>query len=190
MKGNVEKAQIDVGRRLKDTAFALRVYTIWAVITFLVIGLLGIYPQAGILIKSVQTRKEMQDINNSLRNKIDSLNQEALKIESNGGGIQALDKTLPADYEIQNYIVDFSFAVSKAGYNLTGLQTGGITDSGQGVAVFADLEGNGSIGELIKSVESLNRAAQVKSVSFVEKNIGTKIGVKKVKFSLNIYVLK
>jgi hypothetical protein len=190
MKGNVEKAQVDVSRRLKDTAFALKVYTIWAIMTFLVIGLFGIYPQVGILVKNIQIRKEMQEVNNSLRNKIDSLNQETLKIENNVEGIQALDKTMPADYEIQNYIVDFSFAVSKAGYNLTGLQTGGITDSDQAVAVSADLEGNGSIGELIKSIESLNRAAQVKSVSFVEKNTSTKTGVKKVMCFLDIYVLK
>lgn len=185
MKRNVGKAGIDVSRRLKDTAFALRLYSIWAILIFLVFGLLGIYPQARILVKGIQTGKEMREVNKSLRNKIDLINQEALKIDNNTKGVEALNRALPADYEVQNYVVDLSFAVSKTGYNLTAFQAEGGLDTGQGITVSAKLEGNGSVSELIKSIESSGRAAQVNEVSFVEGD-----GVKVVAVLLDIYVLK
>jgi voltage-gated potassium channel Kch len=185
MNRKAGKTQIDVSRRLLDTTFSLKVYSVWAILAFLVFGLMGIYPQARILSKSIRTSREMQEIDKSLRNKIDLLNQEALKIENNDKGIKALEKALPADYEVQNYIVNLSFAVSKAGYDLVGLRAEKVIDAGQGVVVSAELEGNGNIGELIKSIESLDRAAQVNQIKFVEKS-----DRKEITCSLDIYVLK
>jgi Tfp pilus assembly protein PilO len=185
MNWKVRKAPLDISRRLKDTAFSLKVYSTWAVLTFLVFGLMGIYPQAEILFKSIRTREEMQEINKALGNKINYLNQEALKIEGVDRGVKALEKTLPEDYEVQNYVVDLSFATAEAGYALVGLSTEGVINENQGTAVSAELEGNGNIGKLIESIESLDRAAQVKQIKFVGKD-----NERKATCLLDIYVLK
>jgi len=186
VKKNITKAPSDISRRLKDTAFALRIYSIWAMSIFLVFGLFGIYPQTKMLIESVRTHREMQSINKVLADKINFVNQEALSITQNTSGIAALDKALPKDYEVQNYVVDFSFAVSRTGYGLTGMNVGEPSDGGRSIAVNATLEGNGSLGGLVKSIESLSRAAQVNGISFSQRN-----EVKKeVTCLLNIYVLK
>jgi len=185
MKKGVKQVETDVTRRLRDAGFLLKVYSIWGILAFVVFGLMGIYPQTKVLRESINTYKEMAKINESLISKIDLINQEALKIEGNKDGVEKLNKALPADYEVQNYIVDLSFSVARTGYNLEGFTAEKSTEVDEGVKASATLNGKGSVGELIKSIESLDRAAQVNGFTLEEQK-----DERNIECFLNLYILE
>jgi Tfp pilus assembly protein PilO len=185
MKKGINRVETDVTRRLRDRSFSLRIYSIWAVVAFVVFGLGGIYPQIKVLREGVNTYKEMKEINNSLVSKINLISSEYIKIESSKEEIIKLDKALPADYEIQNYIVDLSFAVAKAGYSLVAFNAQKLTETDTSVKASATLEGKGSVGELIKSIESLDRAAQINGFKLTEQ-----AGERNIVFTLDLYILE
>lgn len=185
MNNKIERTSIDINRHLANANYSLRLYSIWAIATFIVFGLFGVYPQIKLLTKGIKTHKEMREINNSLNTKINFIKDESLRIENNPKAVKNLDKALPTDYEVQNYIVDLSFGVAEADFDLQAVRAERLLDSNQGVGITADFKGEGSIGELVKSIESLKRATQVNKVSF-----GSQSGEKTSTCQLDIYVLK
>jgi len=185
MKKGIKQVEADVTRRLRDASFLLRIYSFWAVFAFIVFGLIGIYPQIKVLRDSIRTYNEMKEINKSLFSKINLINQEALKIENSKDGVEKLNKALPADYEVQNYIVDLSFAVAKTGYGLEGFTAGTPTEADKGVLASAELKGKGKVGELIKAIESLDRAAQVNGFKLSEQD-----NERSIDCFLNLYILE
>lgn len=186
MSFNADKSVTNLNRSLGNSSFLLKVLTIWAVCTLLIVGFLGIYPQVKVLRKSAKTYKEMKEINQKLKNKIEDINKEYEKVEKNEKGIQFLDAYLPDDYGLQNYIVDLSLAAAKSGYLLTGLTVQGDSDLSADILAEATFEGDGNFGDLVKTVESLERISQVNELSFSN----TSDEKKKVVLVINIYVLE
>lgn len=180
-----KKLLINLNRMLDNPPVFLKVLRGWAVLSFVVFGLFGIYPQAKTLLKSVETYSEMQKINKSLKEKTDLIRSESLKVEKNQRGVTALNTYLPDDYEVQNYIVDLSFATAQTGYTLTGFRVDWPTDYSPEVKAYADLNGMGKFKELITTIESLKRVSQVNDLRFSNQNDD-----KSVLLQIEIFILK
>jgi len=174
----------DLNRLLSNPSILLKVLAVWATVVLVVVGVFGIIPQIRLLLSNIQTYPKMIKINGALTEKINVIDEEYKKIEQNKNGVELLDTLLPDGYGIQNYIVDLSFATAKSGFQLSDLLVQGNVGFTSGVITTAAFEGDGSLGDLVATVESLKRVSQVSKLRFTSSS-----GEQKASLEINIYSL-
>lgn len=184
IKANGKKLQ-DLNRKLGDPSFSLRLYSGWAVLALLIFGVFGFYSQISKLSRKNAVYDEMTVLNKSLEQKIALIKSEKDKLVRGQEGVEILDRVLPSNYGIQDYVVDLSFAVSEKGYGLRSFTTQDAGTTNSNIKASARLEGTGSFGELVRNVESLKRIAQVEGLSVKHLRDGYEVNL-----LLDIFVLK
>jgi Tfp pilus assembly protein PilO len=181
----IKKLLTNLNRALMNPTIYLKVLRIWAIASLVIFGFFGVYPQIKALSEGLKTYSEMKNINKLLKEKTDLIRSESLKMEGHQNGIKILDTYLPDDYEVQNYIVDLSFASAKNGYALIGLTVESPTGYSPGVIARANLNGSGGFKELVSTVESLKRISQVDELKFTDEK-----DEKKVTLLIDIFILE
>jgi Tfp pilus assembly protein PilO len=166
MKDRLQKIRNNLIRWATNEDISYKIYLIWAVGVFLLVGLFGIYPLTRELITKYQVSRQMVNLNKDLQRKFNEVSDASVKIAAVGSGVSYLDMYLPENFELQNYMIDFITASGKAGFSLDTFMP--MDQVGSAVGIYISLSGDGDLVSLIKNLEDMNRISEIQSINLSE----------------------
>jgi hypothetical protein len=163
MKDRLQKIRNNLTRWATNEDISYKIYLIWAGGVFLLMGLFGIYPLARESIAKYQVSTQMVSLNKDLQRKFSEVSDASVKISAVGSGVSYLDRYLPENFDLQNYMIDFMTASGKAGYSLNTFMP--VDQKGAAVGIYISLSGEGNLVSLIKNLEDMNRISEIQSIN-------------------------
>lgn len=169
MKENTQKLKNNLNRWVTSESVSFKIYLCWAVFAVLLIVVFGIYPATKELLAKYQITVQMTKLNEDLLKKYNEVSDVSEKLELVATDIPYLDKNIPENFDLQNYMVDFITAVGEAGYYVDSFAPGWKT--GPSVEIFANLSGNGDLVQLTQNIEGMDRVSEIQNIEL--KKLGT-----------------
>lgn len=157
-------------RRLTDREIAKKLYFFWFTASFLFILFFGIIPILGNLKEKIEIRNQMVDLNEVLTQNIKKLSQLEKDYERAERYLPYLSEYLPQDADVQNYLVDFTSALSRTGFSLNKFT---VSESDH-LLIKVSLQGSGDEQRVIDEIENLKRVTNIEDISVSYQKDGSK----------------
>lgn len=157
-------------RKLSDKEESKKLYAIWFVLSFLFILFYGILPTRRNLKNKIEIQNQMGDLNDVMTENIKKLSQLEKDYEEAEKYVPYLNEYLPEDADVQNYLVDFTSALSRTGFSLNRFTVSGA----EHVLIKVEIQGFGEEQRLVDEIESLKRVTNIEDFSVSYQQDGSK----------------
>ena len=160
-----EKLQLffsKITRLISNEDVSFKIYLVAAIVALLTIGLFGVFPGLKTVYENYKLVLEMKNTNVMLTKKIQDLETAKSSLDNVGNNVLYLKNSLPANFDIQNYMVIFVFAAGNA--DLVVDRFTPYDNQGNAVDILVNLIGNGDLYRLISNLESINRVSEVQDI--------------------------
>ena len=105
-------------RLLSTSSVVLKFHLLWCAVVVVSFGLVTGITLTKIVINKASLVKEMEITNKKLQARALKIDEQSRVIDEQKQYLSYLDYYLPTDFQIQNYLTEFFYAVSKAGYRV------------------------------------------------------------------------
>lgn len=173
MKEKIHKISSSINRLLSNDFLALRFYQYWALGTFVLFGVLGIYPVSKVIFQKVPIVSQMRSLNKDLTEKADRLAELEEIIADVKTDAVYLQNYLPDTFDLQNYMVDFVITTAQAGFLIDRFTPETEKDNTTDIAVY--LSGEGDLVELVSQLESLDRITEIIDMNYTQDSSGNRL---------------
>ncbi|HOA18459.1 MAG TPA: hypothetical protein PKK54_00995 [bacterium] len=163
---------------------ALSLFIWWTIVVFIIFGIFGSSLMIRGIIYQNNLIKELGNINQSLSTKRDSIQNEFQKIKDNEESIKILDSYLSAGYNLQDYLVDYSFISAETGLSLKSLINTSESDDSTALKVTSSHEGTGDVVSLVGKIEEMKRVSEIEKL-----DVRNGKDEKEVVINLKVFVL-
>ena len=148
-------------RKLSDEEKSKKIYSIWFSLSFVFILFFGILPILRNLREKIEVQKEMVDLNDIFTQNIKTLSQLEKDYQEVEDYLPYLNQYLPEDANVQNYLLDFTAALSRSGFSLNKLTV----SEGEHVLIKVSLQGTGDEQSVIDGIENLKRVTNIEKIA-------------------------
>lgn len=140
------------------------VYTIYLLITVFLFGFYGVYPGIKNFLENRKVFSQLTQLKTSLEEKKAFLVATQSDLARVGKYKEPLNKIIPDDYEVQNYLIEFAVAASSSGFGLRSFTVGEISENY--INILVTLDGPYIfLSRLVKNIESLSRFTEITSIN-------------------------
>jgi len=169
-------------RILSDTKKARKIYFVWFLCALISLMFYGIMPLIENIKSKLQTQQKMTVLNNNLAENIRKLSQLEKNYQKAKEYAPLLNKYLPEELGPQNYLVDFTTALSGTGFSLNKFS---VLEK-ENILITVSLQGSGDEQLVVDSIENLKRVTKIQDISASYQTDGTRYLI----LNLEIYELK
>jgi len=159
-----------IKRLLSDATKSKKLYFIWFLLLFLMVLLYGVLPVSSNIVHKIDLKNQMIEINNNLNSNASKLNQLQKDYEQAQQYIPFLNKYLPEDADIQNYLVDFTSTLNGTGFSLDRF----VIVNKKTLDIDVYIFGIGDENNVIENIEKLKRVTVIKDFSITYQEDGSK----------------
>jgi len=169
MKEKFNLVVSNLKRVLSNSDLSYKIYMVFAILTFILIGVFGIVPSSKVFIANIKLAIDMNKSNSMLSSKLVELKKVEGDLKAVEDSIFFLENYLPEQFNVQDYIVDFVFSSGETDFSIDRVTP--VKEAGDVINLAIVFVGNGSPVELVNILESLNRVTEIQDLK-VSQNEG------------------
>lgn len=155
----------DVKRNLKNSEFAARLFGLTALITVVVYGFFGIRPLWKVIVQKQKLLEQIRDVTIDLDRNVLHLKSVQNDLYTYSDSLVYLEKYMPKQFNVQNYMLDFVDTASKSGFIVKSFRPEIQEDSAE-INLNIALTGDGDMKDFVYKIEEMKRTSQIKSIKY------------------------